>query len=69
MKKKLGLKSLRVQSFVTNAMLTEYLKGGSDTYTASTNWLIDCRPCDSDGCGGGTGGDSDGIVGTEIGFQ
>lgn len=70
MKKKLNLKMLQVQSFVTDSILMEDLKGGSDPATGTTICLVDCRPCDSEGgCGTGGGDDTQGFNCTVIGFQ
>ena len=66
MKKRLNLKTLKVQSFVTDSVDLEAMKGGSEPISDTTVCLVNCEPCGTDGCGGTGGGDSEGIQCTEI---
>ena len=68
MKKKLNLKSLRIQSFVTDTIDLTALKGGNQLISNTTICDMNCQSCDTGGDGGDTGGASDGDVCTEIGF-
>lgn len=67
MKKKLSLKNLRVQSFVTDSYDLSQLKGGNEPISDTTVCLVNCEPCDTGG--GGVGGDTDGGINCQQGFQ
>lgn len=66
MKKKMNLKQLRVQSFVTDSHLLSQLKGGNEPISATTICDMNCEPCDTDG--GGGGGDTNGDMSCQPGF-